>query len=157
MLKEAREAAGLSQEAAADFLYIGRRTLYSYEAGKTHVQPDVLIKMAELYRRPDLLDWYCCEQCSIGQRVAHRYGQRRQLATAVLGLLKELSDLEALKNRLIAIASDGDICPAEQAEFLAILREAVEVEKEIGELKRLAAAAGLGLEAVEIRHGEKAA
>ncbi|MGB9886780.1 MAG: helix-turn-helix domain-containing protein [Moorellales bacterium] len=149
MLKAARKQAGLSREAAAAELFIGTRTLGAYEAGETQAPPDVVVRMAELYHRPDLLDWYCCERCPIGQKTAHRYGQRRELATAVLGLLKEMADLEGLKTRLVAIAADGQISEAERAEFLRILREASELEREIGELKRLAAQAGLGLEALE--------
>lgn len=155
MLRDARKSVGLSREAAAAELYIGTRTLGAYEAGETQAPPDVVTRMAELYRRPDLLDWYCSERCPIGQKVAHRYGQRRELATAVLGLLKELSHLEALKDRLITVAADGEIDETERAEFLRILKEASELEQEIGELKRLAAQVGLGLEALKPPKPEK--
>lgn len=155
-LKDARRQARISQEHAAFEIGIGTKTLQEYEH-RDMAPADVVARMAEVYRRPDLLDWYCSERCPIGQKIAHRYGQRRELATAVLGLLKEMGDLEGLKARLIAIAADGQISEAEKAEFLRILKEASELEREIGELKRLAALAGLGLEAIEAPEKKKAA
>lgn len=50
-LREARKAAGLTQETAADELGVARTTLLSIEKGERRIQPPELVRLAGLYRR----------------------------------------------------------------------------------------------------------
>jgi len=63
-----------------------------------------------------------------------------------LRVLKEFADVEKLKERLIHIASDGKLCQSEETEFRAIMKEMVELEKQICELKYFALRNGIDVE-----------
>jgi len=137
MLRKARNATGLSREEAAHRIYIGTRTLADYELGRTIAPPDVVIRMAEVYREPALPADYCSIVCPIGQVIAHSI-DRSEFAITVLRVLKEFADVEKLRDNLIQIASDGKINPHEVDEFKTIMKEMVELERWIGELKYFA-------------------
>ncbi|GAV24771.1 transcriptional regulator [Carboxydothermus islandicus] len=134
MLKEARKKAGLSIQEAAFRLHIGARTLVSYENGHTMVPPDVILKAAEVYNEPMLCARYCAKSCPIGQVYANPV-EIKDLAIAVLGLLKEEADVHRTVNRLIDITHDGIITEDEMEEFKKILQELIELEQRIQALK----------------------
>ena len=138
MFKDARKDAGLSIEAAAFKLHIGNRTLINYEGGHTLVPPDVALNMAEVYKKPVLTARYCAEYCPIGQKYAYPIEQK-SLTGAVLGLIKEINDVKAVRDRLIELASDGVISEKEIPEFERILSELMDLEQRIETLKLLAA------------------
>ncbi|WP_084665647.1 helix-turn-helix domain-containing protein [Thermanaeromonas toyohensis] len=156
MFREARKQAGLSREEAAARLHIGTRTLFAYESGQSVVPPEIVLKMAEVYNRPDLPANYCAKMCPIGQLIAHHF-EKTNVATMVLGLLKELEDVEKVKSRLISIAADGQVDENERPEFQQIVKEVVELEREIGELKQFAARIGISLTSLMPKQKEKAA
>lgn len=142
MLKTARNAAKLSREEAAHRLYIGSRTLADYESGRTIAPPEVVMKMAEVYGEPALTADYCAKVCPIGQVLAHSL-DRSEFAVTVLRVLREFADVERLKDKLICIAADGELHDHEVDEFEAIMKEMVELEKRIGELKYFALRQGI--------------
>lgn len=154
MFRTARNAAGLSREEAAQRLYVGTRTLSDYETGRTIAPPDVVMRMAEVYQEPELTADYCSKVCPIGQVLAHSL-ERSEFAVTVLRVLKEFADVEQLKDRLIHIAADGKLCRQEQAEFAAIMREMVELERWICELKYFTLRQGIDVE--DIMPGREAA
>lgn len=145
MFKEARNGAGLSREVAAQKLYIGSRTLADYESGRTIAPPDVVMRMAEVYQEPELTADYCAKVCPIGQVLAHSI-ERSEFAATVLRVLKEFRDVEKLTDQLIQIAADGKVCEKEEAEFRTIMKELVELEKQICELKYFALKHGIDVE-----------
>jgi len=147
MLRKARNATGLSREEAAHRLYVGTRTLASYELGESVAPQDVAMRMAEVYEDPTLPADYCAKVCPIGQVLAHAL-DRSGFAVTVMRVLKEFADVEELRGDLIKIASDGKINPHEEAEFTAIMREMVELERWIGELKFFALRQGVQLEEI---------
>lgn len=147
MLKTARNAAKLSREEAAHRLYIGSRTLADYESGRTIAPPDVVMRMAEVYQEPALTADYCAKVCPIGQVLAHCV-DRLEFATTVLRVLKEFTDVKGLLDDLVRIASDGRVNPHEEAEFTAIMKEMVDLERWIGELKFFALRQGIGIEQI---------
>ena len=147
MLKKARNATKLSREEAAHRIFVGTRTLADYELGRTIAPPDVVMKMAQVYQEPALPADYCAKVCPIGQVLAHCV-ERSEFAVTVLRLLKEFTDVEHLRDNLIHIASDGKINPHEVDEFTAIMRELVELERQIGELKFFALRHGIEIDEI---------
>ena len=137
MLRTARNKAGITREEAAHRIYVGTRTLADYELGHTIAPPDVVMRMAEVYREPTLPADYCSTVCPIGQVVAHCV-ERSEFAVTVLRVLKEFADVERLKDSLVCIAADGELHEHELDEFEAIMKEMVELEKRICELKYFA-------------------
>lgn len=144
MLRTARNATGLSREEAAHRLYVGSRTLADYELARTIAPPDVVMKMAEVYQEPELTADYCKKICPIGQVVAHCV-ERSEFAVTVLRVLKEFADVERLKEKLVCIAADGELHRHEVDEFETIMKELVELEKQIQELKFFALRHGVEL------------
>jgi hypothetical protein len=132
LLADARQKAGLSKTSAAEMLYIDRRRLVSYE--NTVPPADVILSMSEAYGDPSLPERYCSELCPIGLRY-HTPVEVRDLATAVLGVLKEHHDVEAIRNRLVEIAEDGTISQTEQADFEQAMTELLELGQRIEALK----------------------
>lgn len=118
MLRTARNKAGITREEAAHRIYIGTRTLADYELGRTIAPPDVVMRMAEVYREPTLPADYCAKVCPIGQVLAHCV-DRLEFATTVLRVIKEFTDVKGLLDDLVRIASDGRVNPHEEAEFTA--------------------------------------
>lgn len=145
MLKTARNAAKLSREEAAHRLYIGTRTLADYESSRTVAPPDVVMRMAEVYGEPALTADYCAKVCPIGQVLAHTVN-KTEFATTVVRILKEFTDVKGLLDNLICIAANGQVDPHEEAEFAAIVREMIELERQIGELKFFALRQGVEIE-----------
>ena len=142
MLRTARNKAGITREEAAHRIYVGTRTLADYELGRTIAPPDVVMRMAEVYREPTLPADYCSKVCPIGQVLAHCV-ERSEFAVTVMRVLKEFNDVEMLRDNLIKIASDGRVNPHEEAEFTSIMKEMVELERWIGELKHFALRQGI--------------
>lgn len=142
MLRTARNKAGLTREEAAHQLYIGTRTLADYELGRTIAPPDVVKQMAEVYREPGILQDYCSILCPIGQILAHSLN-RSEFAITVLRLLKEFADVERMRDDLVHIASDGRVNPHEVEDFKTIIKELIELERQIGELKFFALRQGI--------------
>ncbi len=147
MLRTARNKAGITREEAAHRIFVGTRTLADYELGRTIAPPDVVMKMAEVYREPTLPADYCSKVCPIGQVLAHCV-ERSEFAVTVMRVLKEFNDVERLRDNLIKIASDGRVNPHEEAEFTAIMKEMVELERWIGELKFFALRQGIEIEEI---------
>lgn len=54
-----------SREAAGELLGVSWSSLADYERGLTKVPVDVVCRMADLYKDPSLLNWYCCKECPI--------------------------------------------------------------------------------------------
>lgn len=147
MLRKARNAAKLSREEAAHRIYIGTRTLADYESGRTIAPPEVVMKMAEVYREPALPADYCAKVCPIGQILAHCV-RRSEFAVTVMRVLKEFADVKGLLDDLVHIASDGRVNPHEVECFTAILKELVELERQIGELKFFALRQGVEIQEI---------
>lgn len=142
MLRTARNKAGITREEAAHRIFVGTRTLADYELGRTIAPPDVVMKMSEVYEEPTLPADYCATVCPIGRVLAHCV-DRLEFATTVLRVIKEFTDVKGLLDDLVRIASDGRVNPHEEAEFTAIMREMVELERWIGELKFFALRQGI--------------
>ena len=147
MLRTARNKAKLTREEAAHRIYVGTRTLADYELGRTIAPPDVVMRMAEVYREPTLPADYCSKVCPIGQVLAHCV-RRSEFAVTVMRVLKEFADVKGLLDDLIRIASDGRVNANEEAEFTAIMRELVELERQIGELKFFALRQGIEIQEI---------
>ena len=147
MFKTARSTAGISRECAAHQLYIGTRTLADYESGRTITPPDVAMRMADVYKEPALPADYCSKVCPIGQVLAHSV-DRVEFAVAVLRVLQKFTDVDRLQEQLVDVAADGKLHEHEFGRFEAILKEMVDLEKRIGELKIFALRQGVSIKEI---------
>ena len=67
--QEMREKLNLTREKASELIgFISPAKLEKIENGKVSVQPEDVIAMAQCYKAPELCNYYCSQECPIGQQ-----------------------------------------------------------------------------------------
>jgi DNA-binding XRE family transcriptional regulator len=134
MLAEARIDAGLSQECAAAEAHVGRRSLSRYEIMPEKANPQVILNLARVYQSDEMIEWYCTDICEIG-KIKHCKIRANDLAIAGLRWLKELQDVNAVKDRLLSILCDGRVDSSELEDLLLVMKEIDEFEAAVHALR----------------------
>lgn len=118
-----REELGLTREKASELLEImSPERIEKIENERTLPNPDEVLLMAGKYRRPGLCNYYCANQCAIGQQYVPRI-QPKELSQIVLEMLASLSSARKAQERLIEITVDGQISGDELSDFVFIQEE----------------------------------
>ncbi len=118
-----REGLKLTREAASGLLEaIPPERIEKIENERSLPHPDEVLTMAEKYKRPDLCNYYCANQCPIGQEYVPEV-RIRDLSQIVLEMLASLNAMNRRKDRLIEITADGMITPDELEDFVFIQEE----------------------------------
>jgi hypothetical protein len=119
----AREELGLSREQASELLEtIPPERIERIENEKVNPYPEEILLMAEKYKRPSLCNYYCSQQCPIGQQYVPEV-EVKELSAIVLEMLASLNAVNKRKDRLIEIAADGKIDQEEIDDFIYIQEE----------------------------------
>lgn len=129
-----------SREMAAELLGFSTSTLANYELGVTkNVPPDSVVMMSDLYKQPELKNYYCKHECPIGKNFPMAT-QESGLQGITVKILNSLDDdeIRGMKKNLLSIAADGEITVDEQEEFDRIVKTLEELENAISELRILA-------------------
>ena len=120
---EARESMKLSREKASELLEsIPPERIERIENEKLMPHPDEILILAEKYKRPDLCNFYCANQCSIGKQYVPEI-KIKELSQIVLEMLASLNSMQKRKDRLIEISADGQIDRDEIEDFIFIQEE----------------------------------
>ena len=120
---ETRSRLNLSREEASELLEtISSDKLGRIENEKQLPTPDDVMIMAEKYSEPNIKNYYCANQCPMGQRYVQRI-EFADLEKTVLKLVASLNAMNAKKDTLIEIAEDGEISDDEMLEFISIQKE----------------------------------
>lgn len=125
-------------KAALELEWIDENRLERIEKNRAAIRPDEVVRMAEVYDEPSLCNHYCAMQCPIGQDGKVPYiGQpeRSELPIIVLKMIASLNNTSQMKDRLIDIASDGDVSEDELEEFEAIRKELDEITSTVKKLE----------------------
>ena len=136
-----REELGLSREKASELLEaVTPERIEKIENGKSLPHPDEVLTMAAKYRRPSLCNYYCSNQCAIGQQYVPEVKlqdlskiilkmvdvpeiEMKELSAIVLEMLASLNCVNLEKDRLIEITADGKIEGDEIDDFIHIRQE----------------------------------
>ncbi len=126
-----RNKAGLSREKASELLstsdnYISPDVLYRVEHGDQTPSPLLVIRMAEVYKRPEICNYHCSKKCAIGKDHIPQVNVN-DLASIVLQTVSSINEAQPLINRLIQIAVDGKISDEEIKDFAYIQHKLEEV------------------------------
>ena len=78
--------------------------------------------MSDQYKHPSLCNYYCANQCPIGQQYVPEV-QVKELSSIVLEMLASLNSVSKEKDRLIEITADGKIEGDEIRDFIYIQDE----------------------------------
>ena len=120
----ARNAAGLTQERAAEMIGVSCRCLADYEAGQRMPANDVVVRMVDVYDARYLAYQHLRESSEMARRIIPDAGVL-ELPEAVLTLIScvyEFAD-DRIDRQLIAIAQDGLIDEDERPRFDAAVKK----------------------------------
>ena len=118
-----RESLQLTRETASELLEtIAPERIEKIENERSLPHPDEVLTMAEKYKQPSLCNYYCANQCPIGQQYVPEI-KIKDLSQIVLEMLASLNAMNKRKDRLIEITADGTISGDELADFIFIQEE----------------------------------
>ena len=118
-----RENLQLTREEASELLEaITPERIEKIENERTLPHPDEVLLMAEKYKQPGLCNYYCANQCPIGQQYVPEV-KIKDLSQIVLEMLASLNSMQKKKERLIEITVDGVVSKDELEDFIYIQEE----------------------------------
>lgn len=118
-----REGLKLSREAASELLEsIPPERIEKIENERSLPHPDEVLVMSDKYKQPSLCNYYCANQCPIGQEYVPEI-KIKDLSQIVLEMLASLNSVGKQKDRLIEITADGKISDDELEDFIFIQEE----------------------------------
>ncbi len=121
--REIRDELGYSREYASELLgSIPPERIERIENGKMEPHPDEVLRMSEVYKTPDLCNYYCSNECPIGQRYTPQV-KIKNLSQIVLEMVASLNSMHRMQERLIEITADGVIGKDEIPDFVRIQKE----------------------------------
>ena len=118
-----RESLKLTRETASELLEsISPERIEKIENERSLPYPDEVLTMAEKYKQPSLCNYYCANQCPIGQQYVPEI-KVKDHSQIVLEMLASLNSMHKQKERLIEITADGKITGDELEDFIYIQEE----------------------------------
>ena len=118
-----RESLQLTREAASELLEsITPERIEKIENERSLPHADEVLVMAEKYKQPSLCNFYCANQCPIGQQYVPEV-KIKDLSQIVLEMLASLNSMSKQKDRLIEITVDGEVSEDELKDFIYIQEE----------------------------------
>ncbi len=118
-----RESLHLTREAAAELMEsISPERIEKIENERSLPHPDKVLLMADKYKQPSLCNYYCANQCPIGQQYVPEI-KSKDLSQIILEMLASLNSMNKQRERLIEITVDGKITSDEMADFIYIQEE----------------------------------
>lgn len=117
---QSREKAGLTRAQASELMgFVSESRIEKIETDKVIVHPEDVVAMADAYKNPSLCNYFCANECRIGQDYIPEI-KLSSLAEISLGILASLNALNQQKDRLIEISEDGKISDDELPDFIKI-------------------------------------
>ena len=118
-----REALNLTREEASELLVtMSPERIEKIENERSTPHADEVLLMSDTYRHPSLCNYYCANQCPIGQQYVPEV-KIKDLSQIVLETLASLNAVQKKKDRLVEITVDGKITGDELADFVNIQNE----------------------------------
>lgn len=118
-----REELGLSREVASELLEtLTPERIERIESEKITPHPSDVLDMSRGYKAPHLCNYYCANECPIGQEYIPEV-KVKDLSQIVLEMLASLNSMAKKKERLIEITADGVIDNDELNDFIYIQEE----------------------------------
>lgn len=124
-----------SREGAAEYLHISMDSLADYELGLCKVVPcDVVVRMADVYNAPELLNDYCIHECPIG-KITGQDLELKPVERLALQLIRNTNNMDDMRDMLADITADGTIDADEKPKLQRILAFLGDLKKSIGEIE----------------------
>ena len=110
------------EEASGLLVTMSPERIEKIESERSMPHPDEVLLMSDAYKQPNLCNYYCANQCPIGQQYVPEV-KIKDLSQIVLETLASLNTMQQKKDRLIEITVDGHISGDELADFVRIQEE----------------------------------
>lgn len=115
-----------SKEYASELLHLSPGQLQDYELGITKcIPPDNILRMADIYKAPELRNLYCREMCPLGADVPKL--ELEDLDRITVKAMASLRKMVETKDILLDITEDGILSEDEKPELEQVLRNLEEV------------------------------
>lgn len=115
-----REELRLTRDQASELLEsIPPERIEKIENERVDPHPEEILIMADKYKSPELCNYYCANQCPIGQQYVPEV-KIRDLSQIVLKMIDSLNEVQDNQKRLVNITSDGVIDDDEIEDFVNI-------------------------------------
>ena len=115
-----REELHLTREKASELIgFISPEKIEKIENAKVTVQPEDVLALAKCYKNPGLCNYYCSQECAIGQEYVPSV-KIKDLSLIAISALTSLNKMNSSKDRLLEIVEDGKISPDEYKDFIEI-------------------------------------
>lgn len=115
-----RENLGLTREKAGELIPgFSQERIEKIENDRIQIRPEDVKLLAEYYKAPGLCNYYCSQECPIGQGRMKRV-ESRELVQIAVELLNGMNRLQSYRDRLLEIVEDGTIDPDEYEDFARI-------------------------------------
>ena len=116
--RNARKAAGFTQERWAEFLGISPEAVRQYESDVIMPGEEVLLRMADISGLKILPYWHLSKKSRLAASILPELEEQRGLPEAVLGLLIQIENFQDNGMKaLIRIAQDGHVAEDELQDF----------------------------------------
>lgn len=123
-----------SREGASELIGISSSSLADYELNNTIPPVDKVTIMADIYNAPELRNYYCANQCPIGQIDVQELAIK-EIDRSTLELMSYLTKVTEIKDSLLSITADGVIDSDEEVELDKILAHLDTISKATEEFK----------------------
>jgi hypothetical protein len=118
----ARDEMDISREKASELTGLEPYRIERIENEKMEETPWDVVAMAQAYKKPELCNYYCANQCPIGQEYVPEV-KVKELSQITLELLASLNAMNAKRERFIEITVNGKIDDDEITDFVHIQEE----------------------------------
>ena len=133
--KKCRTDCGFTRSEASEKLgFITESRLEKIENEKYHITPEEVVAMQNVYRKPNLCNWYCTHECPIGIKYTPQ-AELKELPQVTIDLIASLNSLQEDKDKLIGIAVNGRVDDFERRDFDAILEKLNSIDRSIQGMK----------------------
>lgn len=126
-----------SIEGASEAIGVSKDQLSNYELGLYKQLPvDSVVRMADAYNAPELMNYYCCNECVIGKLTMSpvEICSIERLTIQILAVLNGTS-INKIKESLIDITADGKITKDELPRLQEIINTLDEISAKSQSLK----------------------
>lgn len=126
------EELGYSRAKAADIIaeiengkysYLNENRLVKIEDGTVAIQPLDVVAMSKAYGKPELRNYYCCNECPIGEIDTPVVSGTSSIHEILVNMTVSLESVNAKKVRLMEILADGIVDSDEINDLNKILEE----------------------------------
>lgn len=122
-----------SREGASDLVGIERTRLAKIELGSLVPYPEEVLLMSDIYKAPELINFYCTEMCPLGCDIPK--AEFDDLDRITVRAIASMRKIQGVRERLLDIVDDGKITDDEEATFKGIVNDLEELSSITQSLK----------------------